>query len=55
MKKAGFEPPETFAELTKISQKLKDQRLPWEYLWQGRQAEAIVTVFVEVLHGALST
>lgn len=51
LKNAGFEPPETFAELIKISQKLKDQKVPWEYLWQGRQAEALVTVFVEVLHG----
>lgn len=51
LKNAGFEPPETFDELMDISQKLQYQGLRWGYLWQGRQAEALVTVFVEVLRG----
>ncbi|MBW4421110.1 MAG: extracellular solute-binding protein, partial [Myxacorys californica WJT36-NPBG1] len=51
LKQAGFEPPETFDDLEEISRKLKEQEMPWRYLWQGRQAEGLVTVFVEVLHG----
>jgi multiple sugar transport system substrate-binding protein len=51
LKDAGLKPPETFEELIDISQKLQAQGLRWGYLWQGRQAEALVTVFVEVLRG----
>ncbi|MBD1848035.1 ABC transporter substrate-binding protein [Cyanobacteria bacterium FACHB-63] len=51
LKDAGVDPPETFEQLSAISQKLQNQELPWGYLWQGRQAEAIVAMFVEVLHG----
>lgn len=51
LKNAGLQPPETFEELIDISQKLQAQGLRWGYLWQGRQAEAIVAMFVEVLHG----
>ncbi|NDJ17777.1 extracellular solute-binding protein [Myxacorys almedinensis] len=55
LKEAGLKPPETFEELINISQALKakfeDKGLRWGYLWQGRQAEALVAMFVEVLHG----
>jgi len=49
---AGYEPPETFADLLKISQALqKDNKVNWGYLWQGRQYEGLVAMFVEVLEG----
>lgn len=49
---AGFEPPETFADLLKISQALKQQdKANWGYLWQGNQYEGLVAMFVEVLEG----
>ncbi|MGB5963324.1 MAG: ABC transporter substrate-binding protein [Coleofasciculaceae cyanobacterium] len=52
LKKAGVQPPETFAELTKISQKLQDQKsTKWGYLWQGRQYEGLSAMFVEILEG----
>jgi len=51
LKKVGLKPPETFDDLINISRKLKAKELPWEYLWQGRQAEALSAMFVEVLHG----
>lgn len=51
LKKEGLKPPETFEELSDISRKLKAKGLRWGYLWQGGQAEAMVAMFVEVLHG----
>jgi multiple sugar transport system substrate-binding protein len=53
LENAGLESPETFEELIDISQKLQAQaKVPrWGYLWQGRQAEALSAMFVEVLHG----
>ena len=51
LRNAGLQPPETFEELIDTSQKLQAQGVRWGYLWQGRQAEAIVAMFVEVLHG----
>lgn len=51
LKKEGLKPPETFEELSDISRKLKAKGLRWGYLWQGGQAETIVAMFVEVLHG----
>ncbi len=52
LKAAGFEPPETFADLSKISQALQKQgTINWGYLWQGRQYEGLVAMFVEVLQG----
>lgn len=52
LKAAGFKPPETFQDLMKISQTLqqKDQT-NWGFLWQGRQYEGLVTLFVELLEG----
>ena len=51
LKKAGLKPPETLDELVNRSRRLQTEEVPWGYLWQGRQAEAIVAMFVEVLHG----
>ncbi len=52
LKKAGFEPPETFADLFKISQSLQKQnKVDWGYIWQGKQYEGLVAMFVEVLQG----
>jgi len=49
---AGLEPPQTFAEIESISQKLQEQgKARWGYLWQGRQYEGAVAMFVEVLQG----
>ncbi|BAZ68861.1 MAG: ABC transporter substrate-binding protein [Pelatocladus maniniholoensis HA4357-MV3] len=52
LKQAGFNPPETFTDLIKISQTLKQQdQINWGYLWQGRQYEGLAAMFVEVLEG----
>jgi multiple sugar transport system substrate-binding protein len=52
LKEAGLQPPETFADLVKISQTLKEQgKVNWGYLWQGRQYEGLAAMFVEVLEG----
>ena len=52
LKEAGYEPPETFEELLKISQALQKAGLAnWGYLWQGHQYEGLAAMFVEVLEG----
>ncbi len=52
LKEAGLKPPETFADLIKISQTLKEQdKVDWGYVWQGRQYEGLAAMFVEVLEG----
>ena len=52
LKQAGFKPPETFADLMKISGALKQAgKVNWGYVWQGRQYEGLVAMFVEVLEG----
>ncbi|MBP5972899.1 ABC transporter substrate-binding protein [Brasilonema sp. CT11] len=52
LKQAGFKPPETFADIVKISKSLKEQqKVNWGYLWQGRQYEGSAAMFVEVLQG----
>lgn len=43
-------PPETFAELFDIAAALKTPDR-WGFLWQGKQYEGLVTVFLEVLWG----
>jgi len=43
-------PPETFAELFEIAAALKTPDR-WGFLWQGKQYEGLVTVFLEVLWG----
>ena len=52
LKKVGFAPPETFSDLIKISQALQKQNeVTWGYLWQGKQYEGLITMFVEILQG----
>ncbi|MDJ0616756.1 MAG: ABC transporter substrate-binding protein [Calothrix sp. MO_192.B10] len=52
LKSAGFNPPETFADLLKISKALKEKdKVNWGYLWQGKQYEGLAAMFVEVLQG----
>ena len=52
LEQAGYEPPETFDELLKISQNLQKQGLAdWGYVWQGKQYEGLAAMFVEILAG----
>jgi multiple sugar transport system substrate-binding protein len=52
LKQAGFQPPQTFTDLLKISKSLKEQgKINWGYIWQGRQYEGLTAMFVEVLEG----
>ncbi|MBI2822905.1 MAG: ABC transporter substrate-binding protein [Acidobacteria bacterium] len=44
------EPPETFQDLMAISLEMKN-RDRWGFLWQGKQYEGLVTVYLEVLWG----
>jgi multiple sugar transport system substrate-binding protein len=49
---AGIQPPQTFAEAIAISRNLKQAgSIDWGYVWQGRQYEGLVAMFVEVLQG----
>jgi multiple sugar transport system substrate-binding protein len=48
----GIAPPQTFEQLQKISSSLKQQgKVKWGYLWQGRQYEGLIAMFVEILQG----
>ncbi|PIG93019.1 ABC transporter substrate-binding protein [Gloeocapsopsis sp. IPPAS B-1203] len=52
LEQAGLEPPETFSDLIKASQTLQQKDLiNWGYVWQGRQYEGLVAMFIEVLEG----
>lgn len=52
LEQAGLEPPETFADLIQASQTLQQKDLVnWGYVWQGRQYEGLVAMFVEILEG----
>ncbi|MUL37718.1 ABC transporter substrate-binding protein [Gloeocapsopsis dulcis] len=52
LEQAGLEPPETFADLIQVSQTLQQKDLVnWGYVWQGRQYEGLVAMFIEVLEG----
>ena len=53
LEQANEEPPKTFDDLLRISQKVKQQQpdIEYGYLWQGRKTEAIAAMFVEVLEG----
>ena len=46
------QPPQTPQELETISQKLQvEKRVPWGYVWQGRQYEGLSCVFLELING----
>ena len=52
LNKIGEQPPKSFDDLIRISQTLKSQKLVDQgYLWQGREYEGLVTMFVEILRG----
>lgn len=52
LEQAGLQPPETFADLIKASQTLQQKDLVnWGYVWQGRQYEGLVAMFIEILEG----
>ena len=52
LSQAGYEPPETFAELIQISEDLQQKGLAeWGYVWQGKQYEGLAAMFVEILQG----
>jgi multiple sugar transport system substrate-binding protein len=52
LEQAGYQPPETFAQLLTISQALQQQGLvDWGYVWQGKQYEGLAAMFVEILEG----
>lgn len=53
LEQVNEKPPETFDDLVRISQKVKQQQpdIEYGYLWQGRKTEAIAAMFVEVLEG----
>jgi multiple sugar transport system substrate-binding protein len=44
------DPPETFEELFALARSLQTPER-WGFLWQGKQYEGLVTVFLEVLRG----
>jgi multiple sugar transport system substrate-binding protein len=53
LEQAGYDPPETFTELIRISQDLQQQNLAdWGYVWQGKQYEGLAAMFVEILKGS---
>ena len=52
LKEAGFNPPESFDDLVKISQTLQEKgKVDWGYVWQGKQYEGLAAMFVEILQG----
>ncbi|MDX2213732.1 MAG: ABC transporter substrate-binding protein [Oculatellaceae cyanobacterium bins.114] len=52
LEQAGLQPPETFDDLMQASKQLQESgAVPWGYVWQGRQYEGVVAMFVEVLQG----
>jgi multiple sugar transport system substrate-binding protein len=49
---AGFEPPETFDDLMRISKALQSAgEATWGFVWQGNQYEGLVADYVEILEG----
>jgi multiple sugar transport system substrate-binding protein len=52
LEEAGLQPPETFDDLIQASKTLQENdKVPWGYVWQGRQYEGVVAMFVEVQRG----
>lgn len=53
LEQAGLQPPETFEDLLTASKTVQDAGgAQWGYVWQGRQYEGLVAMFMEVLSGA---
>lgn len=52
LEEAGFEPPETFDDLMRISKALQNAgEATWGFVWQGNQYEGLVADYVEILEG----
>jgi len=52
LEQAKLKPPETFEQLINISKYLqRNGKAKWGYIWQGRQYEGLVAMFLEVLEG----
>lgn len=52
LEQAKLKPPETFTQLMNISKYLqRNGKAKWGYIWQGRQYEGLVAMFLEVLEG----
>jgi multiple sugar transport system substrate-binding protein len=53
LQQAGLQPPETFEDLLTAAQTIQEAgEAQWGYVWQGRQYEGLVAMFMEVLSGA---
>lgn len=53
LQQAGLQPPETFEDLLTAAQTIQEAGgAQWGYVWQGRQYEGLVAMFMEVLAGA---
>lgn len=53
LQQAGLPPPETFEDLLTAAKTIQDAgTAQWGYVWQGRQYEGLVAMFMEVLSGA---
>lgn len=53
LQQAGLPPPETFEDLLSAAKTIQDAgAAQWGYVWQGRQYEGLVAMFMEVLSGA---
>src|SRR5919202_1509578 len=52
LKEFRYQPPETFEQLLQISKALQKQKgTRWGFVWQARQYEGLVAMFLEVLKG----
>jgi multiple sugar transport system substrate-binding protein len=48
---SGIDPPRTFPELVRAARALQSPPGTWGFVWQGKQYEGLVCVFLEVLYG----
>lgn len=52
LEQAQLQPPETFTDLMQAATLLQEKNaVQWGYVWQGRQYEGVVAMFMEVLQG----
>lgn len=51
LQSTGQKPPQSFAALEGTVKLLEEKKIPAEYLWSGKQSEALVEHFVEILDG----
>lgn len=48
---SGIDPPRSFEDLVRAARALQSPPQTWGFVWQGKQYEGLVCVFLEVLHG----